>query len=69
MALAVWLAAWTRDSEPAVRQRLLADAVLLADEPKSLVRRNLMNVAGHFLGVASYDQLAAKVRAGDERGG
>jgi hypothetical protein len=69
VALAVWLAAWTHDVDPAQHKQLLADAVRLADDPKGLVRRNLMNVAGHFLGVESYDQLAAKVRASDERGG
>lgn len=69
VALAAWLAAWTHDVDPKQHKELLADVVRLADDPKGLVRRNLMNVAGHFLGVESYDQLAAKVRASDERGG
>jgi hypothetical protein len=68
VALAAWLASWTRDSDPAQRDPLLAAAVRLADDPKSLVRHNLMNVAGHFLGIETYDQLAAKVGQSGQRG-
>jgi len=69
VALAGWLASWTHDSNAAPRERLLAAAVRLADDPKGLVRRNLMNVAGHFLGIETYDQLVAKVGQSSQRGG
>jgi hypothetical protein len=69
VALAGWLASWTGNADAAPRERLLAAAVHLADDPKGLVRRNLMNVAGHFLGIESYDQLVAKVGQSSQRGG
>jgi hypothetical protein len=69
VALAAWLAAWTRGSSEADRGRLLADVVRLAQDPSGPVRVNLMNVAGMLLGVDTYDQLAAKVRGIDQRGG
>jgi hypothetical protein len=69
VALAAWLAAWTREAADSDQEALLAAAVRLADDPDGLVRANLMNVARPFLGVDSYEQLAAKVAASPPRGG
>ena len=69
LALAAWLAAWTRDAHEAEQEQLLAAAVALAEDPDGLVRSNLMSVARAFLGVESYEQLAAKVAAPQPRGG
>lgn len=38
-------------------------AVALATDPDGLLRRNLLNTMGRFLGASSYDDLAAKVSA------
>jgi hypothetical protein len=69
LALAAWLAAWTRGAHEDEQAELLAAAVRLAEDPEGLVRVNLMNVAGAFLGVDSYDELTAKVAASPPRGG
>ncbi|HZM00133.1 MAG TPA: hypothetical protein VFD43_07780 [Planctomycetota bacterium] len=41
----------------------LERAVALATDPDGLLRRNLVNTMGRFLGAESYDDLAAKVSA------
>lgn len=69
VALAAWLAAWTRGTPAQRRDALLAAAVRLADDPSGPVRVNLMRVAGAFLDVDSYEQLAAQVRSSERRDG
>jgi hypothetical protein len=45
----------------------LDKAVTAADDPDGLLRRNLLNTMGSFLGADNHDELAAKVRAELER--
>jgi len=69
VALAAWLASWSRGAAENERDRLLAAAVKLADDPEGLVRTNLMRVAVPLLGIETYDQLAARADGADTRGG
>jgi hypothetical protein len=45
----------------------LDKAVAAADDPDGLLRRNLLHTMGSFLGTATYEELASKVRAALER--
>jgi hypothetical protein len=64
-ALHLGFALATYDSHPpsATCYAHLDKAVALATDPDGLLRRNLMNTMGQFLGAKSYDDLAAQVSA------
>ena len=62
------LALWRGGSRGELSREHLASAIELATEDHVLLRRNLVQTAGTFLGKHTYDELAAEVRRQVEKG-